>query len=480
MITRRWFEDLSRADFLTSSGLYVMPDRLFLVRLRKTLLRVSVIGEEMREIPPAEDAAARRQATAEAVRSLLSHFDPAKEPLYICLSPDQTISLQFFLPQVAEGNLSEVLRYEVERQLPLRREEMYYDFLPLGKKGDKVGVFLFAVPKRSLDELLEVLSGSGVQTRAVETTATALSNYLLFCAEGVTGPAMVLGGEEQAWEVVGLNAKSNGWRQEPEILFNHWMPQAAWVQGPGREIFHNCMSESPKLFGWGYMQDFLLSMRQESLPVEDLLQLGKKRLGGDQVMAHSFFLPAVGAALRGLREASFTVNLLPSSREERGARALLWWNAGLGLLLVLGMIAWGSSYAIKDEIRLRQIQREIHKLAPSVDAAQREQEELNRLTKEISFIGAFKERRGEILYILDELSRVVPNSAYLSNLRYRDGSLELQGTAENASNLVPLLERSPVFENVGFNAPSNRGRDNRETFSLKATIERSAGKAEKR
>jgi general secretion pathway protein L len=66
----------------------------------------------------------------------------------------------------------------------------------------------------------------------------------------------------------------------------------------------------------------------------------------------------------------------------------------------------------------------------------------------------------------------VPNGAYLSNLRYRAGLLEVQGNAENASALIPLLERSPVFQNVGFNAPSNRGRDNRETFSLKADLEK--------
>ncbi|MGZ8452911.1 MAG: PilN domain-containing protein, partial [Candidatus Binatia bacterium] len=48
----------------------------------------------------------------------------------------------------------------------------------------------------------------------------------------------------------------------------------------------------------------------------------------------------------------------------------------------------------------------------------------------------------------------------------------VQGNAENASALIPLLERSPVFENVAFNAPSNRGRDNRETFSLKAEVEK--------
>ena len=49
---------------------------------------------------------------------------------------------------------------------------------------------------------------------------------------------------------------------------------------------------------------------------------------------------------------------------------------------------------------------------------------------------------------------------------------QIQGNAESASALIPLLERSPLFENVGFNAPSNRGRDNRETFSLKAELEK--------
>jgi hypothetical protein len=62
-------------------------------------------------------------------------------------------------------------------------------------------------------------------------------------------------------------------------------------------------------------------------------------------------------------------------------------------------------------------------------------------------------------------------------LRYRGGVLEVQGNAESASALIPLLERSPLFENVGFNAPSNRGRDNRETFSLKADIEKSKAPA---
>ncbi len=479
MIYSRWFQNLSRADFLKSVGLYVMPDRLFLVRMRKNLFRLSVDEEEVREIPLGEDPTSRRQALSETFRSLLPHFDPAKDPFYICLSPDQTIGLQLFLPQVAEENLEQVLEYEIGRQLPFRREDIYYDFLPMGKKGDKLGILVFAVPKRILDELLDTLSAFGVKPKGVEITATALSNYLLFCTGGITGPAVILGAENHAWEMIGLNARGNGWRQEPEILFTHWLPQADWIQGPGREILHGCLRESPKFFGWGYTADFLSSVKGESLQLEDLLALGKARLGAGKEMAHSFFLPAVGAALRGLREATFTVNLLPGASEERQESPFSQLNAFLTVLLLIGLIIWGGSYSIRDEIRLRQLKKENQELKPSVEALLRQEEKLNRLRKEASFLSGLKERRGEILQVMDELSRIVPNSAYLSNLRYRDGTVELRGSAESASNLVPLLERSPLFKNVGFNAPSNRGRDNRETFSLKAEMERPEGKGAK-
>jgi general secretion pathway protein L len=130
------------------------------------------------------------------------------------------------------------------------------------------------------------------------------------------------------------------------------------------------------------------------------------------------------------------------------------------------------SFPIKDELRLRQLQSENKKIEPAIRALRAEEIQLEQLRKETALLGDLDQRRGEILRVLDELSKVVPNNAYFSNLRYRAGLLEIQGNAESASALIPLLERSPVFENVGFNAPSNRGRDNRETFSLKAELEK--------
>jgi general secretion pathway protein L len=141
-------------------------------------------------------------------------------------------------------------------------------------------------------------------------------------------------------------------------------------------------------------------------------------------------------------------------------------------LLVLLLLGWGISYPIKDELRLKQLQQENHKTEPSVEALRREEAQLQTVRKEVQLLSDIDRRKGEVLRVLDELSKVVPTGAYLSNFRYRNGVLEVQGNAENASTLIPLLEKSPLFENVAFNAPSNRGRDNRETFSLKAELEK--------
>jgi Tfp pilus assembly protein PilN len=495
-------QQLSRADFLKSVGLYLTRDRLFFVRMRKDFLRLSVVEEETREIALEKDSdklatltgwiseevrevllrgelTLSRQALNEAMRSLLPHFDRARDPFFLCLSEDYSIACEISLPQAAEENLPQVLEYEIERLLPFNREQVYYDYLPMGRKGDRIEVLVFAIPKKIVDEILDVLSTFGIKTRAVETTPTALSNYLLFCTGGIEGPTVVLGEQDQACGMVGLNVTAKGWRRVPSISFAHWLPQAEWTEGPSRELFHGLLQGSPKLFGWGHIQDSSISLGGQSLELRNLLALGKQRLNGNKELAHSFFIPAVGAALRGLREATFSVNLLSGADEEEKNETLSGFNTALALLLLIGLLVWGGSYLLKDEIRVRQLQKEVEKVEPLVKALRVQEDELSRVRKEISFLSGMRDRRGEILSILDELSRIVPKGVYLSNLRYRDGTVELQGSAENASNLVPLLERSQLFENVVFNAPSNRGRDNRETFSLKAEVERPKGRASK-
>jgi hypothetical protein len=140
-------KDLSRADFLRSVGLYFLRDRVVMVRLRKTFLNVSMVEIEERELPQSDNQQAiseltgwvaddvkeialkaendsRERALRQAMVSLLPHFDPARDAVYVCVPQEQAIVQQVFLPLAAADNLQQVLEYEIERQLPFKRDEI--------------------------------------------------------------------------------------------------------------------------------------------------------------------------------------------------------------------------------------------------------------------------------------------------------------------------------------------------------------------
>ena len=487
-------KNLSRADFLSSVGLYILSDRLLMVRLRKSFLAVSMLGCEDRELPEGDNRQAiseltgwvaedvreialraesdsRERALRQALVSLLPHIHAGRDRVYVCVPQEQAIVQQILLPLAAQENLQHVLDYEIERQLPFKREDVYYDFLPAGKRGEKLCVYVFAMPKKH--STIALLESVGIKPSGVETTVTALLNYALYSTGPNNSRTAILAASEHSWDLLGVESKATSWSASHQVLFSHRLPHSEWAQGAGRELLRENLADVDKCYRWGNIGDMTGLPAEKFAAAEELQSLGGHRFSGLKSPLPEAALPAVGAALRGIREAAVIGNFLRHENPEpAGGKALSMVNAVLGGLLALALIAWGISYPIKDEMRLRQLQRENQKFEAAIEALRREENQLQQLSKEVGTLAEMQGRRGEVLKILDELSKVVPNSAHLSNLRYRAGVLEVQGNAENASALIPLLERSPVFENVAFNAPSNRGRDNRETFSLKAEVEK--------
>jgi hypothetical protein len=190
------------------------------------------------------------------------------------------------------------------------------------KKGDKIGVMLFAVPKKGLAPLLAVLASLGVEVKGVETTVTAMANFLLFCAGDTMDPVAAVGGHDGDLELVGVQNRERGWRQVPELLYSYWLPESKFAEGARRELLQQCVKSAAKLYSWGAGRYALGSADGEPPSWNDLVIAGNQRKERQKS-------PTLRCC-RGGRGAARVVRLSPATFSERKRRTV----SGLDPLLM--------------------------------------------------------------------------------------------------------------------------------------------------
>ena len=172
---------------------------------------------------------------------------------------------------------------------------------------------------------------------------------------------------------------------------------------------------------------------------------------------------------RAVREGTAGINLLPPEERrslEEGAPLLTFLCAAV-LLLVTGV--WIVSAVVKDHRIASQLHEQLAELEPTMRTVHRNEEDAKALNDKLRVLTSGDRRR--ISLLLKELTEVVPRDAYLTTFRFRSGKIELEGFAKSASDLVPMLERSPFFKNAQFTSPVTKVQDNQERFSLATEIE---------
>ena len=105
-------------------------------------------------------------------------------------------------------------------------------------------------------------------------------------------------------------------------------------------------------------------------------------------------------------------------------------------------------------------------------------ERLQSLRARASFFASERRLAPASIVVLDSLSRLLPDGVWLDELSLEGRRLVIGGFAAEAAPLVGLIEASPLFEGVRFQAPSTRvdtpGPDGAEIaaerFSISATV----------
>ncbi len=465
---------IGRVDYLDGLGIAVEEHGVSFAHIIKRLFAVSLRASHTFPLPPSQHQHARRQAFIEAVTTFLAETQVNPDQIVLSLPRSQAYISRLVLPGTARGSLAQVVDYELERLLPLSREEVYYDFLAYecGEEERRVGVIIFGLPQAMVDPYLEDLAQVTRQPQALTLSSSALVNCLFFCGGGITGPGALVASSNGELE---LSFVDKG-----HLVASHLLPRdrvrtpeevtEALTQGLARDLPGLSLADT-EVYHWAATNGgpvFTLTGGR------DLYRLAEERFAyrhnqNGQGMGVAA-IPALGAALQAVSETGAGVNLLPAHRRAQQERRLSLLTLFLaGLVLMLGLV-WAGSVIVQERRELDRLSRQAARLTPEVQQVSQQEEEARRFGGRLRTL--MSERRRRVAPLLKELTEVLPSSVYLTRFRYKKGSVDLIGVAtDSASDLVALLEeKSPCLRNVAPKGPftkTPRG----ETFTLGAEVE---------
>ncbi len=121
--------------------------------------------------------------------------------------------------------------------------------------------------------------------------------------------------------------------------------------------------------------------------------------------------------------------------------------------VALAALAAVVSPVVQQEVRLGSVERDLAQLTPQAKLALDEQiQERQRMTRSAA-IWQLKSARQPMVMVLDELTRMVADGAWLQSLRISGKELVIDGLSPSAAATALSLEQSAFFSKVTFRSP---------------------------
>ena len=213
------------------------------------------------------------------------------------------------------------------------------------------------------------------------------------------------------------------------------------------------------------------TMLQEKIGVpvrilkKDDIQTKFKTVGKDII-----FTP-LGGLLEAIWPGTKGLNLI-----SKGAKEVKKVPRAITIILLLIIIAMIIPYLVlpleMQKNRLREIDAHIASRKGEIKKIEALKKEISTLSGEIARIKDFKESRPMALNMMKELTTLLPNTVWLTRTRIAEETVEIEGYASVATEILTKLEQSKLFKKVEFTSPTIRDtRMNADRFVIKMEIE---------
>jgi len=410
------------------------------------------------------------EGLASSVKVALSELGASKANITLSIPKAWTLVKSAEFPATVKENISNVVSYELDRLTPFNADDALYDAKLIREEGGKVTVLVSAAKADLITPFLDALKEAGSHVTKLTMHLSGMGTLCRYIDKSEDFVFVKMGEKEYEGAVFNDGSMTGAFtgtleaeeeREKLDILMSEVEPllESATTQGRPPKLLVSLKDGSSSLRE-------MLKMRAHA-PLR-ILEETDVILG---VPAQKIPYEALGGLIESLWPKAAGLNLLTKGREEKETTPLAGTFVLAAILILLWVIYLFSPVSV-EERRLKETNHQITMRKEEVKKVEKVRKEVDALTSEVSTIHDFKAARPMALNIIKELTTILPKSTWLSRLRITETTVELEGYANSATELLPILETSKYFTKAEFASPTFRdARLNSERFSIKMEIE---------
>ena len=467
------------ALFNSNLGIDFRQNHLILTFLRKTLNRIRLVDYRIYPLWSEGQKEVQQAQWISLITSFISKHQINKERVAISIPREKVVVRFIRLPLAAKENLRKVLEYEAPKYTPFDKDEVFFDYQILKEDRESLHLIAVFVRKTELDTYLSLLRRIGIRPDSVQIpSAAALNLFFYHDREKGAENAVLLDLCNPFCELNLIQGKD--WKESFHLSLAAENREDRIIQVLKQAGVNGSLAGkySFYIYGLDAAEGSMPELNQgEDLkrfapPPLDRIEVGKNEAKPDYIYA------SIGLPLQGLAPTRVSLNLLPLEMRRKVRQVA---KPLFLILLILSLVlagSWGLGVYSYYRNELDRLRAEVKKRKPEVEVIENLQKRQGQLSQEISELGKITAGETRRIEILKEITQVLPPTAWIWNLKCSGRDVEISGFADSASELIPILDKSPFFEKVEFSSPVTKERERkgttekeRERFKIKMKLE---------
>lgn len=373
-------------------------------------------------------------------------------------------------PLAVTENLSAVISNELDRLTPLSPDRAFYDFRIIGKEENRLLVMVAAVNSDVLRPYLELLQERKIVIRRISVSTSAFGTLCDHAHKNGSIVFVVISGggyeggliRDHKW-CASFTGRLSGEDEQSNIHL---------IAGEVNPLIEKTEENTKVIIDPPPSEKWRIPLEQSiHAPVQFLRDTDLKlHFSNKKDLKETPFM-ALGGALEHMLPGASSMNILDQGRHQPFKTPLAFTISLIIILVALGLF-WMVSPLQIEKAKLEAINHEIEARTYNVKKIELLRKDIENVETEISTIRTFKSSKPMVLNIIKEMTRILPKSTWLTRIRIADSTIEIEGYAASATEIVPKLEASSYFKKVEFASPTSRDpRMNTDRFAIKMEIE---------